>query len=667
MSSTEEKSVSVIVMEVDAVAVPKNLPSLGDESRKLWEKLKYGKVFCLTFKEGSKGFGICETTHSLCCLVMIAILTMCVELIPATLQLANLEEANEYIEGLAKSVDEDYQLETLADGLYLREHIPCLTLAPVSEDYCLNNTVNANITFSSGSAEITACFFCDGDRGYGFVSLNASLPLCGYSTPNMREAGVSAMCTSVDGCLMWIADTRYDLVDRSRTVKESVSALIRVYLFITVTIPFIFVLIWVIAGVAFNVWVLKLKTDKAYRDKILEHLQEVLEGIAVDAEEKFKAALKNVICLLITKIGKTKLPTEDRRSSRSSCDILFSNIQKMHHRAGKCKTCLTKLLNLESYVILYIFCGVPFMMSNLIIGYMYGVVDNQRNLLAEENITGCWLTSSSLFIYEELFQGFLSTIYIQIFLVWMSFAEQTRLIYHLTDPFKMAYTGYMSFVADKTKQKLESLDGLKQILRLWKSLYELNEVAYDPMTILFSLVAAGAFLQGKFWGESSGNANMFFLGYLVYLLVVWFFLVQLGGREAIYKSPYRKDHDICKYINCPNVCIFETEPDEKWNRRKLVSCPAFCICENDSEKKDTRVCVCCVKQCRKTCKPICKSILDSRYCIFELENETECGPVYETEREIKNLLSFWVVSLVLIFAVPSIFAIFLREEFSKFN
>lgn len=307
------------------------------------------------------------------------------------------------------------------------------------------------------------------------------------------------------------------------------------------------------------------------------------------------------------------------------------------------------------------------MMSNLIIGYMYGVVDNQRNLLAEENITGCWLTSSSLSIYEELFQGFLSTIYIQIFLVWMSFAEQTRLIYHLTDPFKMAYTGYMSFVADKTKQKLESLDGLKQILRLWKSLYELNEVAYDPMTILFSLVAAGAFLQGKFWGESSGNANMFFLGYLVYLLVVWFFLVQLGGREAIYKSPYRKDHDICKYINCPNVCIFETEPDEKWNRRKLISCPAFCICENDFEKKDSRVCVCFSKQCRKICKPICKSICDSRYCIFEIENETESGVVYETERKIKNLLSFWVCLLILIFAVPSIFAIFLREEFSKFN
>jgi len=154
------------------------------------------------------------------------------------------------------------------------------------------------------------------------------------------------MCTKVDECLMWIADTRYDLVDRSRTVKESVSTLIKVYLFITVTLPFIFVVIWVIAGVAFKAWVLNLRTDKAYRDKILEHLQEVLGGIAVGAEEKFEAALKNAISLLIIKIGKKNLPTEDRSSV--NLDTLFNYIQKMRHRAGKCKTCLTKLLNLES-------------------------------------------------------------------------------------------------------------------------------------------------------------------------------------------------------------------------------------------------------------------------------------------------------------------------------
>jgi len=195
------------------------------------------------------------------------------------------------------------------------------------------------------------------------------------------------------------------------------------------------------------------------------------------------------------------------------------------------------------------------MMSNGIIGYMYGVVDYQRNVLAEEDITGCWLTSSSVFIYEKLFQGFLSTIYIQIFLVWMSFAEQIRFIYHVTDPFKIAYIGYMNFVEKETKEKLESADGVKRIVRLWKSLHELNQVAYDPMTILLSLVAGGSFLLGFNWGASSSSSDeesdegrsildvFSLVVYAGYFLTVWYFLVKLGGREAIYKLPYREEDE----------------------------------------------------------------------------------------------------------------------------
>jgi len=185
------------------------------------------------------------------------------------------------------------------------------------------------------------------------------------------------------------------------------------------------------------------------------------------------------------------------------------------------------------------------MMSNGIIGYMYGVIDNQRKVLAEEDITGCWLTSSSIFIYEVLFQGFLSTIYIQIFLVWMSFAEQIRFIYHVTHPFKIAYIGYMSFVEGETKEKLESSDGVKQIVRLLKWLYELNQVAYDPMTILLCLVAGGSFLLGVNMGDASSAIAGFvsFFAYALYFVAVWYFLVKLGGREAIYKLPYREEDE----------------------------------------------------------------------------------------------------------------------------
>jgi len=301
------------------------------------------------------------------------------------------------------------------------------------------------------------------------------------------------------------------------------------------------------------------------------------------------------------------------------------------------------------------------------IGYMYGVVDGQRNLFEELNITGCWLTSSSLHVYENLFDGFLGTIYIQIFMLWMSFAEQVRLIFHLTNPFKLAYVMYLIFSEEEIREKVEKEDGLKEIVQFLKSLYEINEVSHDPMTVLFSLVAACAFLLGNFWGASSSGANTFFCGYLLYMLLVWLFLAKVGGREAIYKSPYNRD--FCKYFNCPQICMCGVKKD----RRKLFSCPAYCNCENDLENKDICGSVCCFQsicenvRLRNICKPICRYIRNSEYCIFEFENENDRSDATPREVKIKNLLAFWGILLFLVVAIPTILFTFLQDEHRKFS